>query len=233
MKKFLIGTQHSILDSIKPASSYIPDWYKKLPQWITGKPEILESDYSSSKGIKTCVPFLESFTTGYMLELSQDVQVKANQNGYDHVCSWQYQPIPPLDVRSQVGLENMPSPEGFSSLQHVWKNPFAFKTPAGYSMLVTHPLNRYDLPFYTLSGVIDSDNGVSTGNLPFYFKLNFDGIIPKGTPIAQIFLFKREQWTIERNDKELSAMDEKLIYESNSVISGFYKKNLWKRKFFG
>lgn len=221
-----------MLDTPKSARHYLPEWYKKLPQWVTGKPEIMEDSLVSSKGPKTCIPFLESFTSGYVLELNQDVQVKANQDGYAHVISYQYQDIPPLDIRDQRGLEEFPVPDGFSPAQYVWKTHFAFKAPKGYSLLITHPFNRYDLPFYTLSGVVDADGGMSTGSLPFYLRADFEGIIPKGTPIAQVLPFKRENWELDRDDANLSKLDEKLTYEANSVIAGFYKKHIWKRKSF-
>jgi len=30
--------------------------------------------------------------------------------------------------------------------------------PAGYSLLITHPFNRHDLPFVTLTGLVDADS---------------------------------------------------------------------------
>ena len=235
MRKLLVGTKHSVLDTPKPARHYLPDWYKKLPQWVTGRPEIVETADGvnvSSKGPKTCVPFLDSFLTGYILELNQDVQVRANHEGYTHVINWQYQEIPPMDARDDKTMASFPHPEGYSDFQYVWKTHFAMKTPPGYSLLITHPFNRHDLPFHTLSGIVDAEGGMSTGNLPFYMKLGFDGIIPKGTPIAQVIPFKRDSWEIARDDIKMSDLNDKLIYQVNSVISGFYKKFLWKKKLF-
>lgn len=232
MRKLVVGTKHEVLDTPKPARHYLPEWYKKLPQWVTGKPEIMEENNVSSKGPKTCMPFLDSFTTGYVIELNQDVQVRANHEGYAHVLSWQYQDIPPLAGRDQRGMESIPVLDGFSDAQYVWKTHFAMKTPPGYSLLITHPFNRYELPFYTLSGVVDAEGGVPTGSLPFYMKLGFDGVIPKGTPIAQVIPYKREDWEIIRDDEKMSRLDAKLNYQVNSVISGFYKKSLWKKKLF-
>ena len=61
--------------------------------------------------------------------------------------------------------------------------------------MITHPLNRNDLPFITISGIVDGNFAISAdGNVPFYIKNNFEGIIPQGTPIAQLIPFYRQNW---------------------------------------
>ena len=37
-------------------------------------------------------------------------------------------------------------------------NFWTFEMPAGYSLLITHPFNRHDLPFVTLTGLVDADS---------------------------------------------------------------------------
>lgn len=232
MKFFKAGTEHKFLETPKPARSFVPEWYKSIPLWRTGKKEIVEEDLTSSKGVKSCVPFLDSMTYGYMVHLQQDIEVVANAKGQDHIVKWLNDEIPPIEVRLQDGLENIPSPEGFSSYQYVWRNHFHMQTPKGYSLLVTHPLNRVDLPFYTLSGIIDADEGISAGRFPFYLQMNWSGIIPKGTPLLQLIPIKRDNWTIVRDDNKVVNLGQRIEYESNSVISGFYKNKLWKKKTF-
>jgi hypothetical protein len=69
----------------------------------------------------------------------------------------------------------------------------------------------------------------SYGNLPFFLKEGFEGIIPKGTPIAQIIPFKRESWNLQ---KDAALVNESRLNSRNSdsVIFGWYKKTIWKKK---
>src|SRR4029077_2309009 len=64
-------------------------------------------------------------------------------------------------------------------------------------LLVTHPINRADLPFVSLTGLIDADlyrdNYI---NFPARWRdPDFRGVLPKGTPVAQCVPIKREAWT--------------------------------------
>jgi hypothetical protein len=65
------------------------------------------------------------------------------------------------------------------------------------------------------------------GNLPFFIKEGFEGIIKAGTPIFQIIPFMREQWTMELNENLLEECDTRNNkYKENN----FYKKYYWDRK---
>jgi hypothetical protein len=45
----------------------------------------------------------------------------------------------------------------------------------------------------------------------------------------QVIPFKRENWKVEEN-KELLKESVNLQRKMNAVISGYYKKNIWKKK---
>jgi hypothetical protein len=106
---------------------------------------------------------------------------------------------------------------------------WSIKTPNGYSSLFTHPINRIDLPFYTLGGIVDTDKWGEAGNHPFVFKNGWEGIIPKGTPYAQIIPFKRDNWE-SIIKPELHGYHEKNIRKRDSILRGWYKKNAWSTK---
>src|SRR5262245_2197742 len=59
-----------------------------------------------------------------------------------------------------------------------------------------HPVNRFDLPFTTLAGLVDSDRYHDNWiHFPArWHDLNFRGVLPKGTPVAQCVPVKRESW---------------------------------------
>lgn len=222
------GTDIKFINLPKPARSYVPDWYKKSEKFVGGRHLLSPIMGLGSKTIKTCVPFLDAFTTGYIIELTQDVQVTHSPNG-ETILNWGVAENPIAEHRSFELMQQFPISEEFTKEAFAWKFDYYYKTPKGYSVLVTHPLNRYDLPFITLSGVVDSDNGITKGNLPFLIKKNFEGIIPSGTPIAQMLPFKRENWESKEN-KNLIYEGDKMNFLSRSTAIGWYKKTKWSRK---
>jgi hypothetical protein len=129
--------------------------------------------------------------------------------------------------KNQISPEMIPA--GFSDQPFKFKNNWSIKTPKGYSALFVHPLNRGDLPFYTLSGFVDTDDYNTPVNFPFLIRADFEGIIPKGTPIAQVIPIKRESWTHEVNNYDPKFTIEKEA-KLNSTIYRAYKNLFWKRK---
>ena len=57
-----------------------------------------------------------------------------------------------------------------------------------------HPVNRDDLPFRSISGLVDADRFHDGGiNFPaLWTQPDFAGVLPKGTPVAQCFVVPRE-----------------------------------------
>lgn len=231
-KKIEFGRTADYMDYPVPAASQIPKWYKNSPRLTYGnKPEIKNkvTNAGGNLGVKYCIPFLDTLTVGYVATLWQDLQVKRSVNGQVEFV-WALDPNM-VDGRNGTGFEELPIPAGHDEKQYVWLQPFSVKLPKGYSALYTHPLNRYDLPFITLSGIHDSDSLLPPGNFPFYLQEDFEGIIPRGTPLFQIIPFKRDNWIGEGND-ELDKKAYVRSQKSTSMVSGFYKKFMWKKKEF-
>ena len=88
-------------------------------------------------------------------------------------------------------------PRGYHMKHFAWWADWAVELPDGYSALYTHPLNRFELPFLTTSGVVDNDKVHLPGTMPFFLLKGVRGILPAGTPYAQIIPFKREHWESE------------------------------------
>lgn len=214
------------LEDIKPAKNFIPDWYKGIKTFNTKNIEFQEGA-QVVKTVKNCIPFLDGLTHGYTIELWVDVYCE--KIGDKHIFTWQEGPIP-LEERSNE-LNRIPVPAGHSNEHFAWKIPYAFNLPTGYSMLATHPLNNFDLPFTTLSGIVDADYHMNNGNLPFFIKEDFTGIIKKGTPICQLMPFKRENWKSER-DRSLFEKSKVSMLNTQRVFFGWYKNNIWKKKSF-
>ena len=214
-----------IIDLPKPAKLFIPEWYKNSP-----KPKDSDLKWSGNEPIKSfkhCAPFLDGMLSGYIATLWVDVFVdfENDMQVFRHRQS-EYDPIAerPIDLN-----DNLPVPIGFHPRRFTWRSPFFIRTPKNYSVFITHPINRDDLPFKTLSAVVDSDDVMTTGNVPFFIKEGFTGIIKKGTPLFQIIPFKRDDWESVEN-KNIIKIDGLNQRRAHSVISGWYKKNQWKVK---
>ena len=210
---------------VQPAKNFVPQWYKDMPRF-TGNTTSPQFD-PKNLTVKHCVPFLDGLTSGYMVPLQCDIIV--NQLSDGPRLSWGDNSRPPLGVRSKEVAPLVPVPIGYSSIDFVWHMPQIISLPKGYSALFTHPLNRLDLPFYSLSAVVDADWALGAGNLPFFMNTTFEGVIPAGTPIVQILPFKRDDWE--------SAIDESLIKENDgyrwqtlTAASGWYKRTMRKKK---
>lgn len=214
-------------DIVSPTKTVIPEWYKKISTWKNN--EIFSKENTFGSTVKQCLPFLESLTIGYVVKLPVDMYVKSHDGipfiSWKGVTVDQYMP----SWRDEISDLNIVPPECFP-LEYTWKFNCSFKVPKQYSMLITHPLNRNDLPFRTTSGIVDGNFALqSDGNLPFYIKRNFEGIIPQGTPIAQIIPFYNQNWSLEKKEGLIKeSIDNK--NKSNSVLIGFYKKHFWQKK---
>lgn len=207
------------------AKDHIPEWYKKITPWRNNEIFTFEGGFQHS--VKKCMPFLDSLTTGYMIVLPYDIYVK-NNNGIQYMFTKNNLPFSPIKRDSPADLKLVPfehSPEEWA-----WQTGIATMVPKGYSVLYTHPLNRHDLPFTTISGIIDGGFITSPGgSIPFYLKKDFEGVIPQGTPILQLIPFREETW-LSKITKGL--VEKSIVYnnKSNFILSGFYKKNFWTRK---
>jgi hypothetical protein len=147
-------TDQTYFDNVPvPAKKVIPQWYKD------GESYYYTSDSPEpSAGLKTCMPFLDVLISGYCLVLPFDIYVGKKEDGSVSI-EWN-SPEKWGDFVGQRPHESgatIPRPAGHMDAHFVWSNKWGWKTPRGYSTIVTHPYNRFDLPFTTMSGFMDSD----------------------------------------------------------------------------
>jgi len=204
------------------AKAFIPEWYKRAE--IT-----YERDGQDVSGLKTCVPFLDALISGYMLVTWADIHVKKLDDGRIDIDWDSAATSPQLAEREGPVGRTIPRPAGHLDNHLVWTPKWGIKSPKGYSSLVTHPLNRFDLPFTTTSGIIDSDKFSGSGNIPFFLKEGFEGVIPKGTPFAQVIPIKRESWTAVYDPALIQVIPE-IGAKLRSVERGYYRDNFWVKK---
>ena len=174
-----------------PARQVLPDWLREMrprtPSPLHGR-EI--------RTVKQCPPFIDAMAQGFMVLLPCDVVVDQGRFSWD----W---PLPPLTVdqhpsaplsfHAAAQLQGLPGHDG-QSVAIKFNSFWTIETEPGWSLMAMHPVNRLDLPFRTLSGLVDADRFVDAGiNFPaLWVDPAFRGVLPRGTPIAQCLVLPRE-----------------------------------------
>jgi hypothetical protein len=177
-----------------PAVLGLPEWFKAMPQ-KSFNPTV----GAESQTVKKCPPFIDAMTYGFLIPLAIDLEVRNGE------FTWNF------DAPAGLVSEYSRSPIGFHDSSQVVGSPFfdderfiikfvnfwTIEAPPGYSLLFTHPVNRTDLPFTTLTGLVDCDAFHDTPvNFPArWHDPGFNGVLGKGTPVAQCLPVKRENWT--------------------------------------
>ena len=226
--KFKISESSSVDTKLVPAKSMIPEWYKSSLPFMKGR------SFNPFKGSKTtikmCTPFFDSLTTGYILPLWGDLFVSLDPETGSQAFSFASSKPNLINSRQPEALQNFEIPKEYNQISLSIEHPLFLQTPKGYSVIISHPLNRVDLPFLALTGIVDTDKEpLFNGSYAFLIKKDFEGMIPKGTPFLQIIPFKRENWKAEE-DKKVQTRGLYLQKIRISVFYGWYRKNAWTRK---
>jgi len=220
----------------------LPDWYKKVPK----------NDHPKGLTIKSCMPFLDSMTAGYVLPLPQDFYIKwnyYNEELKENDCFFKYgldgtldsdkiheynlnSSVPQTHSIGQLGGENSFMTKkngGFNFLKIL--NPWKIKTPPGYSCLFTSPYYNENDYFDIITGIVDTDKFDFWINFPIVINTGkyptFEKTFLKGLPYVQVIPFKRDSWKMNvdkiKNDKSV-------FYSYFSNFMDRYKNMFWTKK---
>jgi len=204
----------------KPAIKCIPEWYKETNQYVNEKQKVYSGDVDPT--IKKCIPVHDAMTAGYILFTQVDMYVEDGEQ-----YSWPSGPGVEFHEQKQAELH----PEANKKLFPKWINNYQIITPKGYSVLIVPPLHNPNKYFSIFPGMVDTDKYRHPINFPFILKdKDFEGLIPAGTPMAQIIPIKRDIWKmVEANEKDmqLASLDIKKI--KTKWFNG-YKSMFWSRK---
>jgi hypothetical protein len=190
-----------------PASRKLPEWYKHQNPLIGDKITLNEQGNVNST-VKKCMPVLDDMTTGYYITLPSDLMVSWNDGV--PAFSWSLDTVGSNNIRGEQDflpnlinshsteqVSHLPIPPEYCIHPQKFSNYWRILTPKGYSCMFRHPSWWFDLPFYTLSGVVDTDKHPIPINFPFLIRNGWEGVIEEGTPIAQVIPFKRTVWQSE------------------------------------
>jgi hypothetical protein len=184
----------SILPRPMPAILGLPDWFKTMP--AAAFSTVMDMEQMT---IKKCPPVIDAMTYGFLIPLATDVRVEDGTFTWDFdlpsgaVTSYTRSPLDFHDNSQVAGTPFFEDDQFIVKFNNFW----TIESPSGYSLLITHPVNRHDLPFTTLTGLVDTDlykdNFI---NFPARWRdPAFNGVLAKGTPIAQCLPVKRAIWS--------------------------------------
>ena len=231
-------------DYPSPIKSNIPEWYKKLEHTLT------------NKTIKGCMPFLDTLTTGYLLKMPQDFNIRhnvvsKNEKGEEFKDSFQTFGLHDqnfllgakhINLNSGVDIHSLNQVEGSPFIIknknlpfYKILNPWKIKTPKGYSCLFVPPLNNADDRFSIIPGIVDTDKFLNEINFPIIINGDkypvLETTIKKGTPYVQIIPFKRDSWKMTTHPRKQKDIQNSRLFYGFKLIN-IYKDKYWNKKKF-
>ena len=231
--KFICGDRHVAKHfPPKPASKERPDWYNKMSGWL-GEAQ------ASPPTIKKCMPVYDHMTSGYIVynPVEQEISCGGRMDN-DEILAFQRR-FPPA-------WTNQEPQEGHMYEQcpiHVNNNeqreyitfsvPWRIETPPGYSCLIQPPFFHFEKRFTLFPGIVDTDTiDVPWVNWPGHMNIGKDEsvIIQPGTPLMQIFPFKREDWEmkIELDEGGIKRDTSLKFFLTNAYARIFHRKKKYK-----
>jgi len=224
-----------------PSKLNIPAWYKNL------------KTTKESPTIKSCMPFLDAITAGYILKMPQDFYVKHNfinkktkkrdshfRFGFskaepDHLIhrginmnTHRLQVHPQVQLGKECPFNKKNKDLGYYKVL----NPYIIETPPGYSCLFVSLLNNADDRFEIISGIVDTDIYHNHINFPIVINgdkyPHLETTIQRGTPYVQIIPFKRESWKMKIEEYKGDPLIDRLTLLK--LLWNNYKNNFWSKK---
>jgi hypothetical protein len=229
------GTQNAYIKTTLgpvPAIQNLPKWWKDRPLYQVSddfrRLQITNNNGAdtASISVKHCMPFFDAITSGYHYLLPVDVTVKKTSDSDKPEITWDDDAPRPIEMRGHIEL---PIPANCYPIHFLWDMRWGTQLPDGWSLMITHPVNRYDLPFFTMTAIQDSDRWFSGNVVTFFLRKDFEGVIPAGTPIFSMIPIKRANW----QGKVDHVMAQEAMWDverKRNYLYGFYKKHRWVRK---
>lgn len=218
----------------RPTSKTIPNWYKSADLYAinqeTGKPWISPVDGGRILTWKACPAILDVMSTGYVLTTPCDIKI---YNNGKRIMAKILDPKSHDFIQIREEMPQFISPYGYDKNHFAWWMDWCTEVPSGYSVLYTHPMNRFDLPFISTSGIVDNDKVTVPGTLPFFVLDGWTGVIPAGTPYIQLIPFKKENWVSEIIVEDPSEIVKKNILNAAKYRiknGGVYKNKVWEKR---
>ena len=173
-----------------PARAALPDWIRAM------QPRSFSPTHGREvRTVKQCPPFIDAMSYGFIMPLPCDVTVR------DGALSWNWDvptpsvhahPRSPISFHVAEQVEGTPL-HGPDQVLVKFNSFWTIELEPGWSLFATHPVNREDLPFRLVTGLVDADRFSDVGILfpARWTDPSFSGTLRRGTPVAQCFAVPR------------------------------------------
>lgn len=206
-----------------PSASHLPDWFQALELSIESLP------IPSDKTAKLCMPLSDAMKSGWLLRAPCDLHIRKDDDGLD---------ISAEKKGAAVGLSpdqaDRDNNSSFLFPECLVSSAHGVDSPAGYSTLVTQPLNRDEMRFTVPGMVVPTDEYDGTIQVPMYIET--DAVqIEAGEPIAQVVPIAREDLSIETTTRSFKSGSkfETMLHKTlraSSRRKDVYRKDSWVPK---
>lgn len=180
------------------AKDYVPDW------WKTSKATECKGGMTTDT-LRMCPGMDDLLKLGWYYVINYDVKIECNEEDFGPNRKRVWRAVTPYQYNNSASHPYIQQNWDQCNHSHHRKNTDSFKfvsdwgvrTPIGYSCLYIDPFLHNNENFTLWPGVIDTDKFSSnTDNAPMIFlpKIDKSFVIKKGTPVAQLIPFKREEW---------------------------------------
>ena len=184
-----------------------------LPEWLRPLPRLAPAAMPPApvRTVKQCPPFVDAMSHGFVIPLACDVMVRGGTLSWD----WDIPPLaaahhPRAPISFHAPAQTLGTPLHSPGQVIVKFNSFwTIELEPGWSLFAMHPVNRADLPFRLLSGLVDCDRFHDVGLLfpAVWADPAFEGVLRRGTPVAQCFPVPRAALQLSLGTIDTAAYD--------------------------
>lgn len=199
----------------KPASKYIPDWWKKTPT----VPPNHTINNSFTGNVKNCVSFPDYFSKGYIIPMWSDTIIYFDEKtknwawktpDVSNRFNWSYAP-------DSIFLDNVEaSYGGKKQATALFKAncPWKMITPKGYSTYQLPLFFHFNKDYTLIPGIADTDLLHDISAFILFHSDQKEIFIPRGTPFMHCVPFQREEIGMTFRDKTDADM---LLLKKNDL----------------
>jgi hypothetical protein len=193
----------------KPAISYLPDWFKLLPNKLP-----------NGMTAKQCPSFVDLFKLAYVVPMWCDVNLQRHNKDY----SWETaHPEFTFDIHQDGQFSNYIPKDNYGVFKA--NSPWLIYTPPGWSVMQLPMYYHFNSDWEVLPGIIYTDQYHENNQQIMLFKDNVT--IKQGEPLCMYVPYKREKtkqriwamnkywWTRHRKSKLLLASQFDYGYNRN------------------
>jgi len=205
-----------------PSIKTVPNWYKDM-ETSYAKDKTNNFEVFKTQTIKRCMPVLDAITIGYMFKTFTDIYVHEDENKMIRY-EWSQDRMDAISFHDESQVVNYKNENRGPGVPKL-RSPWGIKTPKGYSCLFIPPMHQPASGITILEGVVDTDTYTNSVQFPFILDKGFTGLIPAGTPFAQIIPFKRDSFRMKIGETDQS-LEDILVQKTirSTFINGYRNK---------